>query len=427
MSTNQNHLDLSTSLKYGPDWNAWQVRRELDSNCHDTGMPYSVTLVGTDLIFQDQGDGMSIRHVVLFGEHEQNATNSGSSIGQFGEGLKLSMVVWTRMGKDLDIYSNNRHYWNSVGTIDGVDVLRVNWEDCVTESGTKIVLHNWEGETFNNNFLHDKEDERVISINQAGWLVAEKKLFSKGVYVCDLPTNAFGYNSSTLTMNRDRSAVNENQIRGAVGSIWTNMDSTGGWLQLFKIAKNDYVEEMFMQIWASDFTPEVINSFKTAFHMCYGNKAVIKTNDSCEREAKHRGANVINIERFGPYMQNVLKTLIKTDYRFIEEQGGLLPKPVKPLTPEAKKNLAVLKKMAKKVGCDFSVVVATIPTTAIGLCDFGNQAIWIKERIMNESTPMTSGSVMIHELAHWRSHTDDMTEAHDTAVCEIGMLLSGLA
>jgi hypothetical protein len=416
------------TLEYNKHWDnagIWPAIREFRSNAQDSGAFEYMRIEDNNLIIKDNGSGIPLS-CLLLGEHESGE----GTIGQFGEGLKIAILVMIRNNHPINIYTNNLHIWGGVGEMFGKEVLRINWEDSDFVSGTKVVIGDWTEDTdYSGNFLFDNEedpDSRVIDRTDAGMILDDCKLYSKGVFVNNLTGYAFGYNISTITMNRDRSAISEEEVYSAVGKIWGSCESSWPWKQYFNSTLNtsDPAIERMIRL-ASGMTDKARSAMIKGFVGSQGENACIKTSDEDEREAKHRGAKVVDLRGFSSSMISWMAYILDTDTKFIERHGGRHPNKVNKLSKKQKDNLSLCKKIAKRAECEFEVVAAeNMPQGMGGLCDYSNNTIWIEHNQLEDA--LTSGSIMIHELGHWKYYTSDMTEAHDNSVCKIGVIISGL-
>jgi len=416
MNTNDNQVLYPMTFNYVSDWGLWESVRELVSNAHDASPDdWSITHEGDTLIIRDSGDGIQL-HQLLLGVSEK--TNSGA-IGQFGEGMKLALMVLLRLGHNSVVYSNDLILTASRGEKFGREVLVITHEQTSTPiQGTCVVIDNWEGETFQDRFLFDNDDDRIIFTNEGGSVLDTNTLFNKGVFVQDLPDYAFGYNMPNLKIDRDRSTISEWDIQQAVGKIWRNAKSSYSWKMYFQQVKLGKAER---DIYLGYPSEDVKDAIRAGFLAVYGNNACLETSDDNKREAAHRGATIVNASEFGYNMRMYAVDIVKTDEQYIAERGGIKPKRVKPsqLDSEQKRILAALRRMAKKVGCDFGVEFADIPHG--GVCYPAEKMIRIH---VNHSHDLTEcQSVMIHELAHAVFNTEDVTDAHVDACCKIGALL----
>jgi len=134
-----NEIIYPMTLDYVPDWGPWEVVRELATNALDSdpGFRMGQTEDGT-LWIEDGGDNLAIRHL-LFGVSEKGP----HAVGQFGEGLKLALLVLTRMGLTAHIYSGDQHLWNEPAQMQGERVFKVVWEAAgQPRQGTRIEIPN---------------------------------------------------------------------------------------------------------------------------------------------------------------------------------------------------------------------------------------------------------------------------------------------
>jgi hypothetical protein len=413
-----NELVYPISLNYVPNWNEWEIVRELTANAKDTGEKFSVHVEDKKLIVQDDGKGLAIKHLLLGESHKENE----NAIGQFGEGLKLALLVATRMEKTVEIYSGNFYIVNDTAEIDGVKVLKLMW-DTTKESynGTKIVVNNWENEDFQDRFIFDLPEDELILTNTSGSILWEKKLYVKGVFVTNLDNYEFGYNVDTIQMNRDRNAVSEWDIQCGIGKIWKEVDDPEGWKTFFLASKAGKLENV---IYLPNYglSSNVKNALIKGFKMAFGEKSVLKTSDDASREAEHRGAKSIDAYMFGSYVRDIIKNYVQTDVDYVTEKRGekAFNVPYSNLNEIQRKNLSFLKRMGKKVDFYGKILVAELPN-ALGSADHFNNCIKIRPEVLLDE--FESQIVMIHELAHIVYKTDDTTDAHVEACCKIGARL----
>jgi hypothetical protein len=123
-----NEIVYPMTLDYVPEWNAWEVVRELASNALDADPGFRM-YVNDDgaLVVKSQGGQLAVRHL-LFGVSEKEEPNA---IGQFGEGLKLALLVLTRMELTVHIYSGGKHLWNEPAELEGERVFKIVWKNGV--------------------------------------------------------------------------------------------------------------------------------------------------------------------------------------------------------------------------------------------------------------------------------------------------------
>ena len=406
------------SLDYVPSWGKWEVVRELVSNAKDTGTNFQLTLLKNGLELSDEGEGLQIRQLLL-GVSEK--TNSENAIGQFGEGLKLSLLVLTRLGKHAQIWSGDKYIENGFAEIDGVKVLKITHDGNNTfHKGTTIFIHDWD-EDFADRFIFHDFDKRIICQNESGKLLSQRSLFVKGVFCNDLSAYGFGYDAYHVQMNRDRSAVSDWDIRVAVGSIWRRIVEVKKWVTLFTKIKNDYVEERNMNLHNLE-NPDIV---RIAFYSVFGKKAVLPTSYDAILEARHRGAFVVTENLFGSYFYDALnrECLIKTDSEFVYEKLGEKSFKVKTsdLSDSQKENFKILKKIATMLGYDPKKIVIAKLEGRHGDCNTSTGVIRIDENRMKNTQSCVS--TFLHELAHAKFDTRDLTDEHVNACTDVSAMV----
>jgi hypothetical protein len=405
------------SLSYVPEWGAWEVIRELVSNAIDTRTAWSMTREADDLVITDSGTGLVIRQL-LFGVSEKADSNA---IGQFGEGLKLAMLVLTRMGLTARVSSGVLRLWNEVEEIGGEACLKL----CFTDNnelflGTEVFIQGWGAENpiFEERFVQDSD---ILYKTEAGQLLSQCALYVKGVYVCDLPDYEWGYNLLDTKMNRDRSAVSEWDVKYGIGEVWSKITDSSCWKVFFE-AVNDGTKEREINI--ENLSEQAEAAMQEGFLAQFGKNAVLSTTITDAVEAKHRGAVAVECSSFGYYLRNTLAKIVETDVKYIMRKAGMKAYnvPASDLTPEEQQAWSAVKRLAKK--CGYAGKLRVFKKEGVGGLWDPNTPDIIFIHVNSLYSTMYAKAVFIHELGHCESHAADNTDAHMNAVCAIAARLA---
>ena len=111
----QKQIIYPITLEYRKHWKEWEAIRELIQNALDSDKQTTrIYKQDGNLIIEDKGKGLQVKHLLLGISEKQDKENTR---GQFGEGLKIALIVLKRLGYDVEIISNNLHC-----TIDTIDI-----------------------------------------------------------------------------------------------------------------------------------------------------------------------------------------------------------------------------------------------------------------------------------------------------------------
>jgi len=402
---------------YAKNWSHWEVIREIISNAIDeANMDFKVYKAGMDLIIEDGGKGIDVISLIMGESHKDNINKA---IGQFGEGLKLAMLVLTRENKLCEIFSRKLYVRNAFSELKGIKLLKFEYYESDTElfEGTKIIIHDWQDELFTDRFLATSGDNITIcDENKFGKILQENKLFNKGVFLTDLPNNAFGYDLNIEGVNRDRNVIDDWTLQYSIGDIWGHCENQEGW-QCFFDAVKDGKKERDIRFNSISDTAKL--AMELGFDSSFGKNTVIKTNEDMAYEARHRKANVIEKAMFGNSLFSVIELFTKTDFEYVIAKKGIkfLDVSLSKLTEIQRRNYSICKRLAKKFNFNpKNLIVANLLNEADGLSD--GTLIKIHPDALNSTTRTLS--VMIHELAHHIYGTRDNTDAHVKACTDIG-------
>jgi hypothetical protein len=408
-------IKFPVTLDYVSDWGPWEVTRELATNALDSdpGFRMGKTEDGT-LWIEDSGDNLAIRHL-LFGVSEKGA----GSIGQFGEGMKLAILVLTRMGLQAHIYSGGKHLWNTRARMQGEQVFKVVWEAASEpRRGTRIEIPNWPHETYEERFLRPG-DPRIIHTDPFGRSILEQEcpdLFVRGVWV-QKPRReyAFGYNLTEVDMNRDRGVVDAWQANFEIGKLWASVIDTQ-LLERFWRAVKDGMGERGCQMYGLEIANR--RGMKHAFQAVYGHDAVLQTSPEMGREAKHRGASPVTAAEVGGYgLRDLVADLVGTDAQHVAQIEGKekVYLPDKKLAEAQVKALKVLRRLARRVGFSGKILGYVLPPDVRGEAHEDSIRISV-DRLGDVEKAIAT---WLYEQARVEYDTSDATAEHVDAVADV--------
>lgn len=101
-----NTIHLTISRDYVVKWGVWESARELIQNALDT-KKYKITYTENEITITTHAGALDRRNLLL---GVSSKRDDDSSIGTYGEGFKLAMLVMLREGKSISI-KNGKDLW----------------------------------------------------------------------------------------------------------------------------------------------------------------------------------------------------------------------------------------------------------------------------------------------------------------------------
>jgi len=217
---------LPISKNYVEHWGLWEAVREFIQNAVDVDSSARVTIFHDELKIDSIGEIQP--QSLLLGESTKRGDNS--TIGKYGEGYKLALLVLTRMGYEVNI-ATGEQIWTPVFREHpqlGTECLHIDFSDRPKSVFTTVTVRGLKPEDaaeISDKYLPLRTDYEVVAeakgkqvLDDTGGTYDEyhdvqptKNIFIKGLWVCALPTEDFwfSYNLTpdAIELDRDRGSV----------------------------------------------------------------------------------------------------------------------------------------------------------------------------------------------------------------------------
>lgn len=442
--------NLNLALTYVSEWGLWEAIRELYSNAIDAGGWYNVTDGDGNLHIHNLGV-MPLNSLIMGVSQKPNTVNP---IGQYGEGMKLAMLVLHRMGYPVIICSGNNviRPVTLVESLEGeltpagnglwlsndfVGVLGVEITSGPYRDDTVVCIQNWDGNPdFVDRFIA-LEDDRISYRDDLGRAILSQvnpDIFVKGVWTEKAQLNgkqlAFGYNFVDVKMNRDRSTIESSSLHREIARIWANVSDPDLW-ELFFIACRDGFKESEVQLgWEVSNLSENKQAFLEGYRRVFGDSIVRNGYSSDVTAVENRGYKTVHIgysvdaalEAMG------IKTVEDVTSSMIEEFRTPISK--RKLNAHHKSNMTRLEKLLSKymaIHCAGDEPI-TIEAYHFENSDVRGDAL-VEQRVIRINAGALNNleecyGILIEEMAHIIDDTEDFTRKHQNSMLKIaGRLL----
>lgn len=416
----QEEFDVNLTLAYENDtWSEWHIIREFVSNALD-GVGMDITLVDIanhdgHIQIKDSGNGYSLVYAKRIGATSKKG--DASTIGMFGEGVKMSLLTCIRKNIKVMLASMDWLIVPKMVEAEGQQILFYDiYHAEQPMNGSLVVIEATKAITnvisnLHDYFLHYSKD-KCLSGDQYNGIYPLKngvsRLYNKGIYVKDLQ-GLFSYGISIEKMNRDRDTISYSDIGYKVRDIWEEVSS----IELVKALLQQAVRpssecDRYIEFYASNYSnhPHV---WAKAFMELYGENARLFTNDIAAREAEALGYQPINVEH------NISRILkhggIKTDedglsddYEFIFSQE---------LSREERSVLDLLPLYANIAGMQIPETVKVFDEyrshdDISGIYNHRNNQIYIRRDVLAGDLEKAL-RIYLHEVNHHATGSDDMS------------------
>jgi hypothetical protein len=286
---------------YVSDWGVPQALREIIANGIDAevehGAKFSVRHQGDKLIVTNENITVPIS-ALYFGESSKRNTDM---IGQYGEGLKLALLVFARKGIKLQVRNGANETWKPSIDIDkhGQRCLVVDIQTANRQSNDfEVTIPGVDDDawaTIRSWFIRLHPPAHYSTQHtELGDLIDDPefvgKIFVKGVYVTSRPKYQYGYNFTDIDIGRDRQIPASWQIDEAISKIWNEVskrkDASFDQFRLFEaLATESAEQEAFSYMKPKD----LVGSLAATFRSKYGEKAVPVKGTTEGMELEHLG------------------------------------------------------------------------------------------------------------------------------------------
>lgn len=284
---NENELIYPISINYGKkDWNIVAAIREFLSNMLDTKAKYSYSHDGKMAYITDTGKGLSKKDFI-FGE----STRDDSQIGQFGEGMKMSLIQLLRENRKVSIHTVgfSVEVRKIYSKIYDSEVMSLSFKENTRKIGTEIVVECTKKELQEAADLFLQLNDKVKRIDDNIYLPSGS-IFILGLDTNKLPNTIFSYNIMDKSMsNRDRNIVAADKLQDNIIKIINSIKNVKAAKEFLSHIEKDTVKyEYQLPIY-----PDNIDVWKKALKSIYKTKVVVSSDLQCDINAKMMGYHVI--------------------------------------------------------------------------------------------------------------------------------------
>lgn len=252
-------FELTLTERYASNWGVQEALRELIQNAIDQETQVEGNILGIDydkdvLKISNKNSVLQKKSLLLGFTSKQD---DAETIGQFGEGYKIALLVLTRLGHKVTIYNyGKREVWTSrfvkSRRYEGERVLTIDvetefiWKK-VPDNNLTIEIEGITEDIYDN--LRDRcllfhEDKGEVLEDDRGEILLEDRykgrLYVSGLYINNDDSLEHGYNIKPkyLTLGRDRDLVSSFDVYRATSNMWINQDHPRK-IELIKKDSND--------------------------------------------------------------------------------------------------------------------------------------------------------------------------------------------
>ncbi len=328
-------IPLTIDPGYCETWGFWQGCRELIQNAKDgeehDGYPMEIEHLPrtSKLVISNKGVSIEASTLLLLG---RSSKRDGAQRGKFGEGFVLGVLALIRAEHPVTIY-NGDEVWRPEITppdeghpFEGQKLVVFNTRKLqATRDAFTIEIENVSREVWAETkklFLVVTPPKATETTKVQGSTVLYGKeysgmVYSRGIYVNRVEDLECGYDLDNLTLDRDRRAIDEWNLRWKLGELWNEASKEHPEMsvpRLYRMAKEDKSEVKNLSYTADT---RLVKAFREEFEKEHGVGTIAVETMADSKELEQLGARtaVVNktlrelLEKTGPALSDVKQQL----------------------------------------------------------------------------------------------------------------------
>lgn len=301
-------FELTLTSDYAAQWGVQEALREILQNGIDQEQQIKnnhldITYDGKDILTIANKNSVLLKETLLLGFSTKQ--NDDISIGQFGEGYKIALLVLTRLNKKVTIYNyGKKEIWTSrfvkSKRYNGQKVLTITvntepiWKSVPNNNLIFEIqgINNLEYQELVSRALPLQKDykKNIIETPKGQILLDEKfkcKVYVNGLYINTIHGLEYGYNIKPKYINigRDRDLVSNYDIQKVTSAMWRNQTNNH---LLYKMLKEQSADVSYITSSKYDETGDNFTEAK---------KELVVIRDNLLNDLKEQdGENVIPVK-----------------------------------------------------------------------------------------------------------------------------------
>lgn len=427
-------LRTGISPNYVRGWDVTKALREIVQNYLDTLQEFKcrgrITWSKGYAIIKDNGPGLEMKHLAL-GVSEK----SDMAKGQFGEGLKLALLVLAREGREVEIQTQNRVIKPEIvhDPNYGTEILVLDVKPSKQAfRGTTIRVACSETELVEaKGYFVEFTKDQIVWMEKDKISIPGGFLYLNGTRIGQIPNSLFSYHLNGKwdnLGNRDREVVNINLVRPAISRILSETKSNQVITAIFQVllAKKE-CEEIWAGIDYYHIPKNRRNVWKKLFTNAAGGKVVLSSGDSAiDLMVRDLGYNVVDVGNW-KWVGLFQMLGIPLATKILENRSKKSPRvPTTQWTETETRNFRTARRLVKKHYNDPGKVTVVTEITGIsadnhtiGFYDREKDQIFLRRSVLSslECTLHT----LLHETVHKYSGASDNTREFERALLDVAV------
>ena len=445
------------------EWGEWEAIRDLVQNALDETEHYTWGYDARGLWIADRGAGVSVRSFLL----GPAKLKPEWARGRFGEGMKLALLTFLRLGYSVQVLTAHRELWAvfvrvKTGPDEYDEQLQALWRVNGSRVGTAFHIIGYTGSVYENRFAVNLPRSLILAETPSP--ITEPKIrynqlieaarqaasdiggviYARDIYMRDIDSK-FSYNLWGFSMAPDRHGPNnEPDLWVDMGRLWCGIDNVlllekFLWMvtdpprenasETRNISMDSYSmgSEPVTNKRYIDLVTDHGGAWRTAWGRVAGPGAVIRTESRWDGMVKHLGYTSVSLQ-WG--VRDALSGAIMTDSILIQESQDRLRETKVLPDPQLTANARAHLKLARAIADPFSVKSvqgAVIPPASDRARTAGYYDHIMEEIVLHLETLENARrtiDAMIHELGHHRAYkttgdiklAEDLQPAHSEAM-----------
>lgn len=200
-------IDYNMTKEYRSHWSAYDAIREMVQNASDAAHNYKCEISSKRIIVEN--DGSIPLETLMLGESQK----SSDSVGRYGEGYKIGMMILAREGLNPSIWSGKYKFTGSFEKNDlGIETFGINVEETVYTNETMFACYKEDLDIDELKRRIPAFDKPLVNPGKHSGVtvLADRpgQIYVNGLWVCEAKlTHGYNFHPNHIELNTDRNMV----------------------------------------------------------------------------------------------------------------------------------------------------------------------------------------------------------------------------